>query len=338
MGLFSSRRLVWLAVAVVAAALITWWAIVVQPGPVVYFSLAWIAVISLLLWVGNRFLTRRLDRSLPWAKWGNIRFFVQLGLALLYMLLLITATYYAIKTPLTGNPPTPQQIIVATAWGCMIFVPVFSIYFSLHFLRHWRKSELEVEKFQKETMRSQLDSLKSHLDPHFLFNNLNILASLVEKDQRASKEFIQKFAEVYRSMLRSKSDDLIPLSEEMAFIQAYIYLIKMRFEENVIFHVSIPTSAQYKMLPPLTLQMLIENAIKHNFITETRPLVIDISVDESKLAVSNNLARAETSDSPGTGLQNIRQRYRHFTDTPVEVLEADGKFTVRIPLLEIEHS
>lgn len=331
------RRYILLGLGLLAAAFIGWWVVAAQPGPVVYFSLAWIAVISLLLWLGNRFLTRSLDRVLPWSRWGNIRFFAQLGLALVYMLLLITATYYAIKTPLTGNPPTPQQIIVATAWGCMIFVPIFSIYFSLHFLRHWRKSELEVEKFHKETMRSQLDSLKNHLDPHFLFNNLNILASLIEKDQRKSKEFIQKFAEVYRSLLRSRADDLIPLYDEMAFIQSYIYLIKMRFEENIVFDLNLSKNSQGKMLPPLTLQMLVENAIKHNIVTETNPLTIEISSDEETLTVSNNVTRTGASESAGTGLENIRQRYRHFTERSVDVIESDGKFIVRIPLLEIEH-
>jgi hypothetical protein len=302
-------------------------------GPVLYFSLAWLALISFLLWIGNRFLTKRLDRAMSWSKWGNVRFFFQLSVGLAYLLLLINGTYIATKMALTGNPPTDEQLIVANVWGVIIFVPVFSIYFSLHFLRHWRKTELEIFRYQKETIRSQLDSLKNHLDPHFLFNNLNILASLIDKDKNASKEFIHKFAEVYRSILKSKADDLIPLSDEMSFIESYIYLIKMRFDENVQFNIDV--SSNDRMLPPLTIQMLVENAIKHN----SMPLTVTIRHDGADyLVVSNTLNPSGSESSPGTGIGNIKKRYSHFTDKPVLVSEDDGKFEVRIPLLEIEHS
>jgi hypothetical protein len=300
-------------------------------GPVFYFSIAWLALISFLLWIGNRLLTRRLDRAMSWSRWGNVRFFTQLFSGLAYLLVLINGTYYAIKTPLTGDPPTLEQLIVANVWGIVIFVPVFSIYFSLHFLRHWRTTEFEMMRYQRETIRSQLDSLKNHLDPHFLFNNLNILASLIDKDKNASKEFIHKFAEVYRSILKSKADDLILVSEEMNFIESYIYLIKTRFDENVQFNINVKSFD--KMVPPLTIQMLVENAIKHN----AAPLVINITEDADYLVVSNSLSRFD-SDSPGTGLGNIKKRYAHFTDRHVEVIEDDKFFTVRIPLLEIEHA
>ena len=307
-----------------------------QPGPVLYFGLGWIALVSFLLWIGNRLLTKRLDKTLPWSRWGNYRFFTQLFVGLMYLLLLINGTYFAIKLPLTGNPPTFEQLVVANAWGIMIFVPVFSIYFSLHFLRHWRRTEFEMVRFQKESIRSQLNSLKNHLDPHFLFNNLNILASLIDKDKEASKDFVHKFAEVYRSILKSKAEDLILLSEEMKFIESYVFLIKTRFEENIQFRITV--SSFDKMLPPLTVQMLIENAIKHNIITEKEPLVISITENGSNLVVSNNLNKSNPESSSGTGIQNIKQRYAHFTDKPVEVSEENGKFEVRIPLLEIEQS
>lgn len=309
-----------------------------EPDPVLYFSAGWLALISFLLWIGNRLLTNRLDRSLPWGRWGNVRFFTQLLFGLSYLLILINATYYGIKTQLTGNPPSAEQLIVANAWGSIIFVPVFSIYFSLHFLRHWRRSELETERYQKENIRSQLDSLKNHLDPHFLFNNLNILASLIDKNKEASKEFIHKFAEVYRSILKSKSEDLILVSEEMNFIQGYIYLIRTRFEENIQFEISITDRSKNKMLPPLTLQMLLENAIKHNVITEGIPLVISVKEDDNYLVISNTLNKSAEETSSGTGLTNIKRRYAHFTDKPVEVNDANGRFEVRIPLLEIEQA
>ena len=330
---FYKISLWFLAVAGVLAVL--WF--VLQPDVILLFTAGWVVLIALLLWVGNRQLTIRLDRILPWSKYGNWRFFVQLVLGIVYLLFLINLIYYGIKVSLTTTPPTWEQMIVVNLWGTVIFIPVFSLYFSLHFLRHWRTSELEVARNQKENMRAQLDSLKNHLDPHFLFNNLNILASLIDKDKEASKTFIQKFAEVYRSLLRTKSDDLILLSEELELIESYMYLVRMRFGDLIQFTTHISTAAKNKMVPPLTIQMLLENAIKHNLITEKRPLRIDLTQTDSHLIVRNNLyIRNEDLAQEGSGLKNIQQRYAHFTNQPVNIVRTETHFEVYIPLLEIE--
>jgi hypothetical protein len=335
------RRIIAWSLLAVIVLLIATWAWLTTPGPVFYFSLGWVVVIAVVLWFGNRFMSHALDKLLPWNKWGNFRFFIQLVLGLSFLLLLINLTYYFIKVSLTELPPTQEQLVVMNVWGAAIFIPIYSIYFSLHFLRHWRKSELDVERFQKENIRSQLDSLKNHLDPHFLFNNLNILSSLVDRDQKASRMFIGKFADVYRAILRSKADDLIPLTEEMEFISSYIYLIKTRFEDNINFKLDVKTTRN-RVLPPLTIQMLIENAIKHNLITEGRPLDIMLyQPDENSLVVSNTLNRRPDHDGNGlsrSGIANIRRRYAHFTEAEVVVTESETHFDVKIPLLQIENA
>ena len=190
-------------------------------------------------------------------------------------------------------------------------------------------------------MRSQLDSLKNHLDPHFLFNNLNILAALIDSDQQASKTFIQKFAEVYRTLLHSKSGDLISLRDELDFIQSYIYLMKVRFQNLIELESNVSAIAQGRMLPPLTLQMLVENVVKHNAISERMVLWIDIqSQGDEYLSVKNtiNLKKGTGDETSGTGLANIKQRYAHFTELPVKVLQSDSHFEVLVPLLKIEPS
>jgi hypothetical protein len=334
-----SIRLVLGSVAV--TAIVALFIYFMQPGPIFYFTAGWLVVIALLLWFGNRQLTVRLDKALPWSRYGNWRFFVHLLLGLAYLLLLVNLIYLAIKFFLTDSGPTQEQVIVMNAWGAAFFIPVFSLYFSLHFLRHWRESELEVEKAQKEKIRSQLDSLKNHLDPHFLFNNLNILSSLIDKDKNASKTFIEKFAEVYRSLLRTKSDDLIPLREELEFIQSYMYLIGVRFENHIEFTNALAPASKNKLLPPLTLQMLIENAIKHNMITENQPLKIELMEGAySYLVVRNNIHPKMSGklEGTGSGLANIRQRYSHFTDLPVVIERTETHFEIHIPLLEIEHA
>jgi LytS/YehU family sensor histidine kinase len=301
-------------------------------------SIGWMIIIAVMLWVGNRFLTVRLDAVLPWSKWGNFRFFVHLFLGLFYLLILINATYLILKLTMTTDPPTVAQLIVTNVYGAFIFIPVFSIYFSLQFLRHWRKSELAVERYQKEKMRSQLESLKNHLDPHFLFNNLNILSALIEKNPAKSKTFMDKFADVYRFLLKRKSDDLIPLSDEIEFIESYIFLIRTRFDENIQFHIKLRPKAHARVLPPLSLQMLVENAIKHNMIQENKPLRIDIvQLEDDYLIVRNSLNPKENQEnSSGSGLENIKNRYAHFTDQQIKIVRTNTEFEVHLPLLEME--
>jgi sensor histidine kinase YesM len=324
-------------ILLIVITVVSIWIVKNQPPLTFYYSAGWIAIIGILLWWGNKGLTLGLDRLLPWNRWGNFRFFVHLLLGLIYLLALVNLSYIVLKVILNA-PPTIEQIIVMNAWGAFLFIPVFAIYFSLHFLRHWRKSELDVEKYHKENIRSQLESLKNHLDPHFLFNNLNILSSLIDKDQKRSKDFIEHFADVYRAILRTKSEDLITLREELEFIQSYIYLIKTRFEENIIFTIDSIASENNYMIPPLTLQMLVENAIKHNVITERNPLQISIlRTAENYLIVRNSLREnKQTNAGNGTGLSNIHARYAHFTDQPVKVVKTDKEFEVHIPLLQIE--
>jgi len=334
------KTIVVLGIAVVLG-LISAWAIITTPGPVFYFSAGWALIIAVLTWLGNRLLTKGLDKTLSWNKWGNTRFFLHLVIGLSFLLLLINGTYYFIKVSLTEVPPTAEQLVVMNVWGAALFIPVYSIYFSLHFLRHWRKSELDIERFQKENIRSQLDSLRNHLDPHFMFNNLNILSSLIDKDQNASRVFINKFAEVYRAILRTKSDDLILLSEEVDFITSYVYLIKTRFEDNIRFSIELDGQQAKKVLPPLTLQMLIENAIKHNLISEGRPLEIRVyQPDEDTLVVSNTLYKKPDAPTGLTqsGIANIRKRYAHFTEREVQVAESATHFEVSIPLLQIDQA
>jgi hypothetical protein len=321
-----------------AIAGITYYVVIKQPSVAVYSTMGWMIIVGLLLWWGNRQLTIRLDGWLPWHKAGNYRFFIHLVLALSYLLILVNLTYIVVKVIATTTPPTKEQIIVTNFWGVVLFIPVFSIYFSLHFLKHWRKSELEGEKIQKENIRSQLNSLRNQLDPHFLFNNLNILSSLIDTDTARSKLFIEKFADVYRALLRRRSDDLVPLTEELEFIDSYVYLLRTRFDQNIQFTINLLPSHSFKMIPPLSLQLLVENAIKHNIIIEGHPLSIHIlQLEDDYLIVSNSLReKTEREDRKGSGLDNIKSRYSYFTEKEVRITKTESHFEVQIPLLEIE--
>jgi sensor histidine kinase YesM len=330
-------RFTYFAIGLVVLAVVVITLRLLQPDPAVYFTTGWLVLVAVLVWWGNRLLTIYLDKILPWSR-GNFRFFVQLLIGLVFLLLLVNATYLVLKSLLTTEPPTHEQIIVMNVWGALIFVPAYSIYFSLHFLKHWRKSELEVERYHKENIRTQLELLKNHLDPHFLFNNLNILSALVDKDPQRSKLFIEKLADVYRQLLRTKSGDLISLREELEFIDAYMYLLRTRFDHHILFTLNLKPGSGQCMLPPATLQMLVENAIKHNRIHASQPLAIQLlQLEDDYLIVSNTLNEKEPDPKrQGSGLQNIRNRYAHFTDKPVKIQKTETHFEVHIPLLEVE--
>jgi len=303
-------------------------------------TVVWMMVIVGFLWLGNSAINRILNKIFPWLTFGTTRFFAELLLILIYSLIVINGSYYLFKSMFTEDPPVLDQLIVMNIYGGVLIVIVTSVYFGISFLRSWRKSELEAERMQKEQVKTQLKALQNHLDPHFLFNNLNILSSLIDRDKEQSKVFLEHFAEVYRGLLKKDLNDIIPLSQELEFLETYIYLIKIRFEENIQISINIDSKFKDYYLPPLALQMLLENTIKHNKITETKPLKVDVFIDEGtrKLVIKNSLQKKTGQVDKGSGLENVTQRYSYFTDEAVEVIENSDEFIVKIPLLEIDRT
>ncbi len=308
-----------------------------QPSTVFYISITWVILVIILLWYGSRFISNFLDKKLPWKIYVTKRFFIQLGLTILYYVICLNGTYFIFKIIFTEDPPDFDQVMVMNFFGLLI-LPIFSIYFGIHFLKAWRKSELETEQLQKEGLKSQLEALKNHLDPHFLFNNLNILSSLIDTDTSLSKAYLEKFAEVYRIILQNEVSELITLGQELDFIQSYLYLIKIRFQEDILVDMDVENSLKQHYIPPLCIQMLIENCIKHNAITETSPLNIKIYTEDDRfIVVENNLKPKRINQSKkSSGLQNIRNRYDYFTTEQITVDKSDKVFKVKLPLIELE--
>ncbi len=309
-----------------------------EVDPMLLITLGWLAIIILLLYIGNRAITRFLNKELPWSEFLTTRFFVQLLASLIYALICFNGSYFIFKLIFTNDPPSPSQIIAVNLYSVLVILPVFSIYYVVYFMKEWEKSKIESEALQKESVKSQLLNLKNHLDPHFLFNNLNILSTLIEKGEKNSTEYLNKFAEVYRYMLQNNAKELILLSDELEFIQSYLKLIKMRFRDALRFDVDIPSEKLDLTIPPLTIQMLIENCIKHNSLDESNPLNIEIKYQqEDYLMVQNNLtARKVKFQSNGSGLENIKNRYSFFTDKQVNIENNGAFFRVQVPLIELE--
>ncbi len=224
--------------------------------------------------------------------------------------------------------------MVCLVLGIIISFTILSIELSTQFFSKWKLSLLEVEKYKAESLQAQLQNLKDQVNPHFMFNNLSVLSSLVYKDQDKAVDFINQLSKVYRYVLDSRNSELVTLGEEMTFIKSYTYLLQIRFDRNLDFKMDIPESCLQFLLPPMALQTLIENTIKHNEVSTEAPLHVSIRFEQGKLVVKNNLQlRSNVEPGSKTGIQNIRQRYSYFTEETVDVETSESMFTVRIPLL-----
>ncbi len=210
-----------------------------------------------------------------------------------------------------------------------------AIYESVWLNRKWKESIVATEKLQKEYAQSQLESLKSQVNPHFLFNSLNTLTYLIPEDADKAVKFVQKLSKVYRYVLEIKDKQLTSLKEELDFLDSYIFLLKERFGENLKVKIDIDASLHNQHLIPFSLQLLFENVIKHNIISKDKPLEVCLWVDADRLLVRNNLQRkAQQMPSTKVGLENIRHRYSFYTNEKMEVIETSEYFLVALPLLK----
>ncbi|UXX80358.1 histidine kinase [Reichenbachiella carrageenanivorans] len=214
---------------------------------------------------------------------------------------------------------------------------VSSIYEGAYFFSKWKESFALNEQLRNQQIRTQFEVLQNQMSPHFLFNSLNTLTTLIAENPKTAIDFTQTLSEVYRYILQNKEKELVRLSEELAFSESYIFLLQMRYPENLTVHFSIEPALKNLYIAPLTLQMLIENAIKHNVISKTDPLQIDIYVEHDKdLIVKNNLQFKKTLEkSTKTGLANIRKRYQYLGHREIEVIVSQKNYMVVVPLIEM---
>lgn len=211
------------------------------------------------------------------------------------------------------------------------------LYESGYFFEKWKKQTIETEQVKSQQIRSELIVLKNQISPHFLFNSLNTLVTLIDENPILASKFTEKLSQVYRYILKYKDKEIVKLKTELKFIHDYSYLLKMRFEKSLTITISIDSEAREQYVAPLTIQMLVENAVKHNIVSISKPLMLDIYVENGKtLVVKNNLQRRSKGvNSLNTGLENIKQRYKLLGNRAVDVIETREHFLVAIPLLEI---
>lgn len=216
----------------------------------------------------------------------------------------------------------------------LIALVVITVFYLFYYYKHRQEFKVKEQKIIARTASAQFDALKNQLDPHFLFNSLNVLTSLIEENPEAATRFTTSLSKVYRYVLEQKNKELITVEEELKFARLYMSLINMRFEDSIIFTVPDRLNNPEAKVVPLSLQLLLENAVKHNKVTPANKLHITIYEEDGNLLIKNNIQpKSVVKEGSGVGLQNIRQRYLLLTDRPVKIQKDEREFKVSIPLL-----
>lgn len=293
--------------------------------------------ITLFVWEGNRLLGYRLEKVL--VAHNPIRrmviFFI-LGIFLSALISVIVLYFFA--SVLLGIPKSELAMpaILCFTYGTRINLFLHILNAVFFYMSQYKSKELEAEELKRINTQAQLQAIKNQINPHFLFNNLNVLSSMVMQENPHANQFIEEFSKVYRHVLNSQQKELIPLKDELEFVKPYLFLLEKRFPESIFVDIDISHKYHDYYIIPISVQMLIENAIKHNIASRSKPLHIEIRSEENDLlSVSNNL-QLKSVGEPSThiGLNNISQRYEIITGRKIEVKKTESQFIVLIPLIQ----
>jgi sensor histidine kinase YesM len=229
---------------------------------------------------------------------------------------------------------TPKALRVSLAVSAVLSLFFYYFVEREHSRKNLAQEVYRVARLQKETFQAQLEALQKQVDPHFLFNSLNVLGSLIHLDPDRAVQFLGQLSEVYRALLDTGAQPLVPLRQEMALVRAYASLMETRFGAALRVEWDVAPAWEQALVPPTAVQMLLENAIKHNGSTTRKPLRIRVTTADGLLVVENNRQpRPDAVASTHLGLQNIQRRYQYLTDRPVEIVPTAASFVVRLPLL-----
>ena len=302
---------------------------------VISADLILITLIVLILWEGNVKIDHLLNSKYNWISNPKRRVIIQVIAFTLFTpvtLFLLMVTLHEIK--FHDGRLLDRKMLDVFIPALFFALSLIAIYIGFNFFKAWKNSLLEVEKFKTQSTEAQLQNLKNQINPHFLFNNLSVLTALVYQNQDKAVDFINELSKVYRYVLDNKNSELVSLNAELEFLNHYTYLLKIRFDNAVSFSVKVDENNKLSYLPPMCLQMLVENSIQHNEASQAKPLHVYIYTKNNTLTIENNIQpRTDTADSSKTGLKNIQSRYSYFTDKKVEISNDGEIFKVTLPLI-----
>jgi len=289
-----------------------------------------------ILWEANRLVLIYWRRKYPELSQSRSRIISQfLGCMLVTILIRYINVWFYDQTFFWGYMFPPEGYLYSIFVGLLYVIIVAGIYESLYYFHKWKQLFSEAEALKRENLQTQLDSLKAQINPHFLFNNLGSLSTLIMENQEKAVDFVNELSSVYRYLLQANEKNLTSLKEELDFLRDYFHLLKTRFGEGIVLSIEIEERYFSSLLPPLTLQLLVENAVKHNAVLPSKPLSIRVHTEDDQLVVSNNLQKKNGAViSNKLGLQTIISKYRLMNTEAVRVIDNGSSFTVTLPLIK----
>lgn len=297
-----------------------------------------LAVVVLGIWELNRFVEGKLE---PLSKIFTQKVHPLIILFVFSMLNVVVVSivsmevlYPLLKMPMQLNN---SHLTLLMAFGFRVNLFLNCLNAIVYYMNQLKKTQLEAEQLKKISIEAQFEALRNQINPHFLFNCFNVLSTLVYKDADTSAKFISQLSIVYRYLLFNQDKKIVPLRDELEFLDAYLYLLKIRFGENLVVDNRINHDGEKFFMAPAVLQMLIENAIKHNVVSKKNPLRIRLFSENGWIVVSNALQEKEVKEvSTQVGLRNIMSRYLFLSNEEVKILKSGEEFTVKIPLLQVD--
>lgn len=293
--------------------------------------------IAFIIWQGNRYLHSSLRSYFDWYQKPVKKIIAMLLTISFYTVpvaVLLLVGWYKI---FSGGKPEWNIIFTTTLIILICVIFITHVYETVFLVREAETEKVKRAQLEQARAEAELEALKNQIDPHFIFNSLNTLSHLIEVKPEKARQFNDNLADVYRYILHNKGKELVILSEEMHFLQDYFSLLQIRFENAVQLRVNISVQqTEIYLIPPISLQVLIENAVKHNEFSDIKPLIVDLEIINEELIVHNTLRRKTLRRvSSKIGLQNLNERYKLTTQKGIEILEDDKNFTVRLPVLKI---
>lgn len=302
-----------------------------------WMGTTWFLVVAIIIWEGNRAVSLQLRPHLNWL------------VQPFWKLAIFAAATLAVTVPLTiaavwlwlrfVDAPFPILNWLATIRtiatnNTVTVLFLLHAYETLFLIRERHGDQQRLADLERARLGAELENMKGQLAPHFLFNCLNTLAGLIERDPAAAAEFNAHLADVTRYLLTQKNRDLVPLAEEMGFLRSYVRLMELRFPRSLRIALPPVEETDARRIPPASLQLLIENAIKHNRLSDAEPLAIDVRADDNSIIVTNPLRpKSQLRTGTGTGLANLRERIALLTPGKLEITGDAGEFRVRLPLV-----
>jgi len=285
------------------------------------------------IWLGCMAIVQFLWKKFPWQQYPAKHLFLEITIIFVYTMT-FSSLVYIIELKLEIFPPA-ENLYIHAVITLLITYLITAIHESVYFYYQWKYNFSKSIRLQRDTIEAKYESLKSQVNPHFLFNSLNSLTTIVDENPKAV-DYIGNLSEFLRYMLGSHEKEFVLIRDEIQILEKYLSLQKSRFQDNLSIEINVPDRFYHFAVPPLVLQMLVENCLKHNIISKEKPLRISITAEKESVFIENNLQKKSGVTSTGQGLRNIAERYCLFTTREVKITKTSTIFKVEIPLLMVE--